>query len=55
VTTRILLVDDSEQWRLLVRSILERTEWFLVVGEARDGVEAIAKATATLCQLCRHS
>jgi len=48
VTTRILVVDDSEQWRLLIRSILERTGCFLVVGEASDGVEAITKATALL-------
>lgn len=48
VTTRILLVDDSRQWRLLVRSILERTPWFQIAGEASDGVEAIMKATALL-------
>jgi two-component system, NarL family, nitrate/nitrite response regulator NarL len=48
VTIRILVVDDSEQWRLLIRSILERTGCFLVVGEASDGVEAITKATALL-------
>lgn len=48
VTTRILLVDDSQQWRLLVRSILERTPWFQIAGEASDGVEAIMKATALL-------
>lgn len=48
MTTRILLVDDSRQWRLLVRSILERTPWFQIAGEASDGVEAIMKATALL-------
>ena len=46
--TRILLVDDSEQWRLSVRLILERTAWFHVVGEACDGVEAVTQATALL-------
>lgn len=46
--TRILLVDDSERWRLSVRLILERTAWFQVVGEASDGVEAVTQATALL-------
>ena len=46
--TRILVVDDSEQWRLLVRSILERTLSFQIVGEASDGVEAVEKAAALL-------
>jgi two-component system, NarL family, nitrate/nitrite response regulator NarL len=48
VIIRILLVDDSDQWRFLVRSILERTPWFQVVGEASDGVEAVTQATALL-------
>src|SRR5215467_14786306 len=44
VITQILVVDDSAPWRLLVSSILERTSSLRVVGEARDGVEAIEKA-----------
>jgi DNA-binding NarL/FixJ family response regulator len=46
VTIRILVVDDSDQWRVLVRSILQRDPLFRVVDEARDGIEAIEKATA---------
>jgi len=48
VATTILLVDDSEQWRLLVRSILQSNSWFRVVGEATDGVDAIKKAATLL-------
>ena len=48
VKTRILLVDDSEQGRLSVRLILERTAWFQVVGEACDGVDGVTQATALL-------
>lgn len=44
ITTRILVVDDSDQWRILVRSILEGTSSFQVIGEASDGIEAIEKA-----------
>ena len=47
-TTRILVVDDFQQWRLLARSILERLPRFQVVGEASDGVEAIKKAATLL-------
>jgi two-component system nitrate/nitrite response regulator NarL len=39
-----LLVDDSDRWRSLVRSILENIPQFRVVGEAGDGLEAIKKA-----------
>lgn len=46
--TRILLVDDSLQWRLLVFSILKRTSLFQIVGEASDGLEGITKASALL-------
>ena len=42
---QVLVVDDSHQWRVLVRSILERIPSFQVVGEASDGMEAIEKAT----------
>ena len=37
MTTRILLVDDFEQWRFVVRSMLEDTPDFQVIGEASDG------------------
>lgn len=48
MSIRILVVDDSEQWRLLVRSILQRTPSFQIVGEASDGVEAVEKTSALL-------
>lgn len=40
---RILLADDHEPWRSVVRSFLEREkQWH--VFEARDGLEAVRKA-----------
>jgi DNA-binding NarL/FixJ family response regulator len=47
VAARILLVDDYKLWRSTVRSILEATRKFWIVGEASDGMEAIEMA-ATL-------
>lgn len=44
--TKILVVDDFERWRLTVRSILEDSEDFLIIGEAGDGLEAIEKAVS---------
>lgn len=44
---QILIVDDFEHWRNSVRSILKGNPWFRVIGEAGDGIEAVAKA-ATL-------
>ncbi len=43
-TRRILIVDDSEDMRLLERLYLERREGFEVVGEAGTGGEAISLA-----------
>lgn len=43
---RTLLVDDSVELRQLVRLALERTGRYAVVGEAGDGQEAIASASA---------
>lgn len=41
---RILVVDDHEDFRRCIRSlILEQGDW-LICGEARDGVEAVEKA-----------
>ncbi len=37
----VLLVDDSVDDRLFMRRIIERSDRLLVVGEARDGHEAI--------------
>jgi DNA-binding NarL/FixJ family response regulator len=45
--TRILIADDHEVVRSGLRSILETREGWLVVAEAADGKEAIAKAIET--------
>ena len=39
--TRILVADDHDVVRLGVRAILERHEGWEVVGEAKDGKEAV--------------
>lgn len=44
--TRVLVVDDHALFRKGVASIVRDTEGFTVVGEARDGREAVAKAQA---------
>jgi hypothetical protein len=54
VAIRILIVDDCEPWRISVRSILKRNPQLRVIGEARDGIEAIEKA-ATFAPGCRAS
>lgn len=41
---RVLLVDDAEDLRALLRFCLEREEHLLVVGEAEDGIEAVEQA-----------
>src|SRR5262245_19837303 len=42
---RVLLVDDSVEWREKLRSLLKtRSEWN-IIGESSDGQEAIEKAT----------
>jgi len=41
---RILLVDDSEPWRIYLRSLLHERPELKVVGEAVDGLEAVEKA-----------
>lgn len=43
---RVLLVDDSEDVRLLFRVVLESDPSFVVWGEAANGEEAIALVTA---------
>ena len=42
--TRILLVDDEESYRLLIRAHLERHPGFEIVGEAGNGAQAVAMA-----------
>jgi DNA-binding NarL/FixJ family response regulator len=41
---RTLVVDDVEDFRLLLRSMLEERTECEVVGEASDGLQAVAKA-----------
>ena len=43
---RVLLVDDSEMVRDMIREILESEPGIVVVGEASNGVEAIAKVAS---------
>ena len=43
---RVLLVDDSELVRSILRAILESEPGIVVVGEAGNGVEAIAKVAS---------
>jgi DNA-binding NarL/FixJ family response regulator len=43
---RLLVVDDVDEMRLLLRLGLAEDERFEVVGEASDGLEAIEKAAA---------
>jgi DNA-binding NarL/FixJ family response regulator len=47
MTVRVLLADDQTLVRSGFRALLERTEGVEVVGEASDGVEALALARAT--------
>jgi pilus assembly protein CpaE len=42
---RILIVDDNEDTRLNIRRMLSFAQNFEVVGEARDGVEAVEKSS----------
>ncbi len=44
---RVVVVDDSDDVRLLLRVVLQRDGRFDVVGEAADGREAIECVTAT--------
>lgn len=43
---RILVADKFEPWRRFVRSALDKREGLQIVGEAKDGLEAIEKAIA---------
>jgi pilus assembly protein CpaE len=40
----VLIVDDQVPFRLAARAVLRRAEGFELVGEAADGVEAVARA-----------
>ncbi len=41
---RVLIVDDAEDLRFLLRHRIEREEHLQVVGEAEDGLEAVEQA-----------
>lgn len=43
-THRVLVVDDAEELRSLIRLRLERAQDLVVVGEAGDGLEAVERA-----------
>jgi DNA-binding NarL/FixJ family response regulator len=43
---RVLVVDDHEQWRRQLSSLVEQTGQWQITGEAVDGLDAIAKAAA---------
>lgn len=43
---RVLLVDDSELVREMIRDILESDSGIVIVGEASNGIEAIAKVAS---------
>jgi CheY-like chemotaxis protein len=43
VGVSVLIVDDHEEFRRSARALLE-ADGYTVVGEARDGAEAIAEA-----------
>jgi signal transduction histidine kinase/ActR/RegA family two-component response regulator len=47
MTMRVLIADDTEDIRNLLRLMLQRDGRFSVVGEARDGQEAVAIAKET--------
>ena len=44
--TRVLIVDDSEDLRFLMRIILDRQDGFVVVAEAGDGEQGVTAAAA---------
>ncbi len=46
VTTRVLIVDDAEDIRMLLRLQLGKLGLFEIVGEAADGVAAVEQARA---------
>jgi DNA-binding NarL/FixJ family response regulator len=42
----VLVVDDHEPWRRQLCSLIEHTGQWQIVGEAVDGIDAIAKVAA---------
>jgi DNA-binding NarL/FixJ family response regulator len=44
MTTRVLIVDDQEPFRMAARMVVEATDGFEVVGEAESGEDSVAMA-----------
>jgi DNA-binding NarL/FixJ family response regulator len=42
---RVLVVDDAEDLRMLLRMRIERRDGYTIVGEAADGLEAVQLAS----------
>ena len=42
--TRVLLVDDNEAWLSVLAGILQPFPQWIIIGEARDGLEAVQKS-----------
>jgi DNA-binding NarL/FixJ family response regulator len=47
VATRVVVIDDSEDLRVLLRAALERRGGFEVVAEAEDGAQGVAAVVAS--------
>ena len=47
----VLIVDDSESVRISIRALFEAEQGFTVIGEAVNGLDAIAKAEELLPEL----
>lgn len=44
---RVLIADDSQEWRGFISYLLAKDQRFEIVGEARDGAQALELATQT--------
>jgi len=51
MTIRILLADDSQQYRSVIRTMLDREPDMMVVAEASDGPAALQQARAQTLDL----
>ena len=50
-TIRVVIADDHDEVRQSIRQLLDRTDGFAVVGEAVNGVQAVAEAGRLLPDL----
>jgi DNA-binding NarL/FixJ family response regulator len=51
VQVRVLVVDDQEMFLRAMRAVVDATDGFVVVGEARSGEESLEAAAALAPQL----